>query len=267
MRDRDVPSLRSQIDKALFVGPFGDDRRVSKRTDDYWHSGGISLRLVMTDPRSQALYVMQNEVGLIKIGRALDPSARRQTLVQEERCAIEIVAVLPGWGDREEATHIALRDHAIEGEWFVGSNQARAAMAALLPGLSHRKWPYVYDAEQAGVWLDSFYDRRDRRSIKKQFRRILTVHLLQNEPGPDADASLQLLIGLTATGSLPSVAYQGGQAIYWTAGSSRPIPVPPYSTDPALALSLWPEKARPAVWDGSAYDCCVAAMRARLAGL
>lgn len=59
----------------------------------------------MTDPRTQMMYVMQNECGCIKIGRSVDPWQRRLNLRQSEHCTVELIAAFNGGGEHEEAIH------------------------------------------------------------------------------------------------------------------------------------------------------------------
>ena len=78
----------------------------------------------MVEPTSQHLYVMQNEFGLIKIGRSIAVESRRQNLQQTDRCQIEIVAVFDFWGSLEETIHLELEEFRLIGEWFAGDEEA-----------------------------------------------------------------------------------------------------------------------------------------------
>ncbi|WP_425985756.1 GIY-YIG nuclease family protein [Brevundimonas sp. TWP1-2-1b1] len=221
----------------------------------------------MTQPDSQALYVMQNEFGLIKIGRSLNPELRRKNLQSNERCAIAIVAVLEKQGHLEEAIHLSLMDHAIEGEWFDGTAAARAAVIRAIPTLGACDWPFEHCANGAAEWLDELYERRDQRSVEKLYRRILQVHLQQSKPGPDADGAICHLISIIETGQTASLMYErlkGEKVVYVCHPGSRDRQLAPrYTTNLALALALRPDDIRPAVWEGAAYDCAIAAMAAR----
>lgn len=221
----------------------------------------------MTRPDTQALYVMQNEFGLIKIGRSLDPERRRKSLQSGEGCTIAVVAVLEGQGHREEQIHLSLKRHVIEGEWFRGTQSARAAIREALPNLTGCAWPFDYDARGAKAWLDDFFGRRDQRSLERMYQRILNVHVRGGRPGGSVDGMICLLLSLSETGEMVGVSLgREGAAtvahIYYP-GSAEPRRAPPYSTDLASAMSLWPGEVRPVAWDGTAYDCAVAAMTAR----
>ena len=45
------------------------------------------------------------------------------------------------------------------------------------------------------------------------------------------------------------------------------VPVPPFTTDLAASLNLWPEEIRPVDWHGTAIECCTAALIALRAAL
>lgn len=211
----------------------------------------------MTRPDKQTLYVMQNEVGLVKIGRSLDPERRRRALQSDEQCAVNLISVLIGQGHREEATHLSLSDHLIEGEWFEGTAEAQAAISALLPELGRIDWPFLYDAGEAEAWLDGFFARRDRRSLRKQFYRMLNVHLRGGSPGYGTDAMIGIMISLTGRDGSNA---EPTTAVVRAARTSKTPGPPNYSTNLQAALAVWPDDCRPSVWEGSAHDCAIAAL-------
>ena len=225
----------------------------------------------MTKPNLQTLYVLQNEFGLIKIGRSVHLNRRLRALERQEECAIQIVAALPECGHLEEPTHIALAEHAIEGEWFDGSDVTRTAIAAALPDVKTWIWPYAHDPLRAQQWLESFLGRRDAKAEVRLFRRILDAHLRPVKPGAWADVAVHQLMTLFDTGELPNamVAREGEEtvAVFWETGSQKRRRVPTYSTDLALAASLWPKEIAPLGCDQSALENCIAAMELRLEAL
>jgi len=222
---------------------------------------------MMTRPDTQALYVMQNEFGLIKIGRSLNPDRRRQSLQGDEGCAISVVAALEQQGHMEEAIHLSLEDYALEGEWFDGTAPARAAIIRAIPVLADCEWPFEHSVDGAVAWLDAFYARRDQRLLEKQYRRVLKDHLQRCSPGADADGGVCHLVSLIETGRVASLMQgrlKAEKVVYVRHQGSKDWElVPPYTTDLALALSLWPDDIRPAGWEGGAHECAVAAMTAR----
>ena len=118
----------------------------------------------MTEPSSQHLYVMQNEFGCIKIGRSVDPWERRRALQHTEHCTVELVAAFEGGGEDEEAIHIHLHDHRLEGEWFDGSDEARAAVHRIFE-LDPSDWKFAHDPDGAAKWLDHLRVVRDAKYI------------------------------------------------------------------------------------------------------
>jgi hypothetical protein len=61
------------------------------------------------------LYVMQNQFGLVKVGRSAKPEFRRKQLEKSDLCSIVLVAVLKNAADREEQCHKALDDFRLIG--------------------------------------------------------------------------------------------------------------------------------------------------------
>jgi hypothetical protein len=220
----------------------------------------------MVRPQDQALYVLQNEFGLIKIGRSRDPERRARALARRERCEIRIVAVLPGCGHLEEATHLALSEFAIAGEWFAGGVATRETVEALLESVTAWDWPFEDRPDGADHWLDQFHDRRGAEAEVRLFRRILKVYLLKELPGPLADAAVHQLSELFRCGQLPAISVRkvcsAHISLYWVRG--RWLTVPPYSTDMALAKSLLPPGYLASIRMETPLEVCVAAMELRL---
>ena len=226
----------------------------------------------MVEPTSQDLYVMQNEFGLIKIGRSVDVEQRRATLQSTERCKIAIVEVYTGCGDMEEDIHLDMDDHRLAGEWFDGSDDARAALAELVE-LSDPpvKWPYAYNRKGAAAWLDHINVVRHAATIRKSLYREITI--LRDAPGPSwvYDVSVFYVIALAATGERPElypVKIDGRVHRRWVdrhRGTSGIVP--DYTASVENALLAWPDELRPASWTGSAIECCIAALTAIREGL
>lgn len=216
----------------------------------------------MTKPDTQALYVMQNEFGLIKIGRSLDPERRRKAIQNGERCGVTLVAVFQGEGHREEGIHIGLDAYAIEGEWFEGTSTARAAIVDAIPALGACVWPHDHNPVGAQGWLDCVFARRDQRAIERMYHRIMTVHLPSERPGPTADCSVCLLLSLSETGDIPGVytSMERGSVVAYVHRRDAPkaTRIPPYTSELGTALGLWRDGTRPVEWTGTAYDCAAA---------
>lgn len=219
------------------------------------------------------LYVMQNSYGLIKIGRSAEPENRRRALQSREECRIQIVAIVPGEGLNEEYFHYQLRDYWIEGEWFEGSKEARAAITNLLE-LKEVTWPFKLDETGSRKWLSSFKVSRVKRKLIRQFER--EIRILGEEDGSHrlADVGIWWLIHYGELKRDPADlhalrARKPGEQDYELVenGKRTGRAIPFYTDDIAAAMTLWPDEHRPAVWEGSARDCCIAALKARKAFL
>jgi len=154
---------------------------------------------------AQDLYVMQNEHGLIKVGRSVDAEKRRRALEVTERCRIVVVSLLSGQGEREEQVHLKLRRHLIEGEWFNGTAAARRAAVKTLGLEPEPVWPFAYDRAAAEVWLESFFGWRDERAIDRLFGRLLTRIRSVTDPAWIANCDIWHLLCVSETGERPVV--------------------------------------------------------------
>lgn len=118
------------------------------------------------------LYVMQNEFGLIKIGRSTNVMRRMRALQGTEMCRIQLVGIVEGAGHLEESTHIALDDFRLIGEWFDGGEDARNAIIQLLD-MKGDKWPFDLAAKDAiDRWLDAVEGRRFNQARVREFSRV-----------------------------------------------------------------------------------------------
>jgi hypothetical protein len=218
----------------------------------------------MTDPTTQLIYVMQNEHGCIKIGRSLDPWQRRMNLRQSEHCDLEVVAAFEGGGEHEEAIHLALGSYRLEGEWFDGSDPARAEIAAIFaPHVL--EWQFSHNPAAAANWLDHLRVVRAANYIRKAITREIGILRAATEQGWVYDRGVFWCRYLAETGTKPILltAKEGGETVnVWLnpeAGSR--VVLPRYTASPELALFAWPDDVRPGAWDGTAFDCCIAALQ------
>jgi hypothetical protein len=221
----------------------------------------------MVEPAHQDLYVMQNEFGLIKIGRSVDADARRKLLQSQEQCRIELIAVLPGWGDQEERVHIALRDYHLMGEWFHGHREARAAILAAVDLPSETLWRYSINHKAARQWIEQLERWREDRKLDKEFGREIATLARADGPHYTHDISIWMLV------------YRGELRLPWrmtfrdlNGAKVRMVdkldgmpeaPIPSFTSDITAALMIWSDEDRPAIWEGSALQCCVAGLKAR----
>lgn len=216
------------------------------------------------------LYIIQNDHGLVKIGRSADVHSRVSALRSIDRCEIEIVYVFPGQGDHEEAAHLALANIRVTGEWFSGEPRALSRIKQYFKLPSDFQWPYSLDKRAAAKWLTWLEAERDHQARVRDFNRYL--RLLRETPEgcksleafiwrqihPDdprsAGASVQDDTGMKRVAVNPY--YRDGR---WQADEL----VPAYTRRIEDALTVWPTGARPHLWDGNAVSCCIAALQER----
>lgn len=219
----------------------------------------------MTDPRTQMMYVMQNEYGCIKIGRSVDPWQRRLNLRQSEHCTVELIAAFNGGGEHEEAIHIALRSYRLEGEWFDGSDAARAEIGAIFDPCN-LEWRFDHDPVGTANWLNHLRVVREANYTRKAIAREIGILRSATEPSWVYDHGIFRCCYLAQTGTKPKLLADkesGETVIVWmNPETGSRVVLPSYTQSVELALLAWPDDIRPSVWEGSAFDCCIAALRA-----
>lgn len=226
----------------------------------------------MTDPITQDLYILQNEHGCIKIGRSVNVEQRVAQLRKSERCKIEIVDVYRECGDMEEDLHIDLDDFRIIGEWFLGTDEARTAIHEVMGDDDLPfEWPFAFDLAATEKWVDELDRVRDAASVKRELLREIGILRTATEPCWSLDGRIFGVKDYAETGGRchqRPARTKGTKNYEWfdpEAGTSGIIPS--YTSDIASALLVWPEDIRPATWEGSPIECCIAglaAIRARL---
>jgi hypothetical protein len=220
------------------------------------------------------IYVMQNEFGLIKIGRSGRPETRRKTLEKADICDIAIVTVVELAGHREEEIHAALYDHRLIGEWFGGDDEARAAIIRVVGLCPETVWPYQLANKDADAWLERVEQHRWATRVDKEFQR--QIHDVQRMPDRSAtddsrwdDGHIWTLIwGFEhelPAGVDVSSGKKGELILQGYCEGKDPQPLPLYTTELEAALSIWPDEDRPEDWTGTPWECCIAALRARKA--
>lgn len=200
----------------------------------------------MINPARQHLYLMQNEFGLIKIGRSVDPDTRLYHLRRSERCNIELVAVFANYGADEETIHLGLSEFRLFGEWFAGDHEARGAIEAEINCTTPIEWPFAYDDAGAAKWFDQMQVLRNANYIRRDLYRSITTIRHATEANRAIDRIIDSALNLATTGD--------------RFGNQRPTPA--YTASIEDALLVWPEDIRPAFWEGSPIECCIAALEA-----
>ncbi|MGZ9068263.1 MAG: GIY-YIG nuclease family protein [Allosphingosinicella sp.] len=224
----------------------------------------------MTDPSTQHLYIVQNEFGLIKVGRSVDVAGRIRSLQSTDRCRIHIVETFRECGDMEESLHIDLAEYGLFGEWFEGTRRARAALAGLL-GIEDIRWPVAYDKKAAARWIAHMEKVRLARARRRAIYRVLTFLRQAKAPHYRLDADVFDIWVEATCGERPFIVLgnrgEGPRARYLDHESGTLAAIPPYSADPLAALEIWPAPARPSSWQGSALQCCIAGLEALRAAI
>jgi hypothetical protein len=203
-----------------------------------------------------------------------------------------VVAVYTACGDLEEWLHIEMDQYRSIGEWFVGTDEARDALAELLDA-SQIEWQRPYDLDAGRSWLEKLEEVHDERAIRHLIGKQIGI-LREHSVGSEAlDWRVLFAWRLAVSGDSPLVIPQRvkGKRNIWqnvwcdrrpdeesaalnarTPKGLEPrgydyradlAPVPPFTTDVAAALAVWPDGCRPASWDASAIECCIEALIAQ----
>ena len=211
----------------------------------------------MVQPRRQDLYLLQNEYGLIKIGRSIDIGERMSALRQSERCNIHFVVRFPRFGQHEEAAHVRLQKYRRIGEWFCGSEEARTAIENEF-GIAGLAWPVPYQANGAERWISHMREVRAVRSIRNALQREIGILRRANRPHPVHDQSILMVCQWAWTGERDG--WARCPECVWHPPHFNRCTVPPYTKAVEAALTIWPASSRPSVWSSTALECCVAGL-------
>lgn len=76
-------------------------------------------------------FIQAGHDGPIKIGKAVDPEKRLQTLQTGTHEMLRLLAVIPGDRDRETEIHRRLLAHRYRGEWFAPTAEVLAYISGL----------------------------------------------------------------------------------------------------------------------------------------
>lgn len=218
------------------------------------------------------LYLMQNNFGLIKIGRSVNPPDRRRKLEATEQCEILTVAVIENAGSMEEEVLMALDQFRLVGEWFSGESDARHAVLRAMNLPHDVQWPFeLTDAEAANDWLDELESRRWLRSVDREYGRLIREMTKLAEAPHDPSRWWDVHIWSAiwrfeyqVDTIVSSEKNKAGETIL--VGYRRELPemvVPAYTTDIDASKQLWPEMSLPAGWLGSSWESCIAGLQAR----
>ena len=211
----------------------------------------------MADAR---LYVVQNHLGLVKIGSSANTKVRFGRIARDDLCEVFPVAVLDGEGWREPFVHRALTKHNLVGEWYDGTDKARRAIIKAVQLRREIAWPMILaDEDAVEAWLECVEARRARISDEKLYQR-----LIKNMEKTDSISGAAYGFHYNFKILEAIERYEGEQwdnfgRFHHTSHDTMPS----FVSDIAIAMSLWPEDARPVTWTGSAWRCCIAALKLR----
>lgn len=218
------------------------------------------------------LYVLQNHLGLIKIGRSKNYKIRLGRIERDDLCKVELVSLLKDKGSEEQEYLSHLKRYNICGEWFEGHEEARKKIADLLCEGLNTDWPFkLAHDDLVDEWCDLIEAHRHAISVSKLSQRF--IRKMENSYEQDGSCNLHCdrKIGQIIW------EYDEGNS-YLTTGEEidgvdvtlvylndikLPFPLPTFTTDVSDALLTWPESKRPLNWSGTAWDCCIEGLKAR----
>lgn len=219
----------------------------------------------MVRPSKQDLYLLQNDFGLIKIGRSLHVGERIARLRTSEQSGIAVVVRFRRAGHHEEWSHYALRKYRLHGEWFCGSPEAREAIKKEFE-LNDVNWPIPYQPDAAGRWLAHMREAHPVLQLKRRIGRQITILRRLAEPSGIADLDIFLLLSdplVNSVNPLRAELIDGRLTrMHVDRMSGALMPIPGYTAQVSAALSIWPQGAGPSEWSGSAIECCASGLSA-----
>ena len=218
------------------------------------------------------LYLMQNHLGLIKLGRSVNPETRRRSLEATENCEIRLVAIFENDGELEEEIHRALDRYRLVGEWFSGEANARRAIRRKLNLPRDTLWPFeLSDPESANRWLDQLEDRRWLRSVDREYGRLIREMSEYAEPPSDPSrwwdvhiwsAIWRFEYQIDTIVSVENDNCDDPVLIGYRRGL-EPTTVPAYTSDIVAAKQLWPAGVESDPFVATPWEFCIAGLRER----
>lgn len=259
-------------------------RRLYVRTDEVvakrppliaYDESIISLyRWHMVTPPDTDLYVMQNHLGLIKVGKSGNVERRRKQLALADRCEIATVHIVGRGGHRERLILELLSRHREYGEWFSGDECSRSAVRKLTGMSNHLDWVYpAANGEEIDDWISQLQTLREMESREKLSRRLIrdlrTSAQSGSAPSDHYDFKIWEMIWKYDKGLDPWVTWlddgQGNAVGLATRyRNDTPQRLPAFTSNVSAALLTWPDDERPDCWTGSAMACCAQGLALRL---
>lgn len=232
----------------------------------------------MPHRKPEHLYVMQNQFGLVKIGKSVDVELRRRRLSKADNCEITLVHIGEDKGEQERTYLTLLAKYQVYGEWFEGTALSREAIASVCSIPSETIWPFeLKDQREIETWIDELDRSRTRESRLK-----LSQRLIRNM---EKDAYLpteerwhfhynfkiwqfiwEYVEGLNPQVWTESDGNRESVSVATHDYNSEVYKLPNFTSDLTAAMTIWPAKSRPTHWHSDdAWLCCIQGLKARRA--
>ncbi len=153
-----------------------------------------------------------------------------------------------------------LDKYQLIGEWHDGIDQCKKKLGRLINAPKNFQWPVqLASDDEIDSWLDRVYDSRLLISHKKLYQRIISNmgKCTDNDHFHYTWKIYQILEQYENCNHVSLDEYK-------KVGCSSDD-LPKFTSDVSIALSLWPDDIRPESWVGSAWNCCVEALKIRRA--
>jgi hypothetical protein len=215
------------------------------------------------------LYVMQNHLGLIKVGQSSNVDRRRSRIERDDLCHARIVTIAKDQGSKERLLLKRLASTQIIGEWHDGGDQTRLLITEFFR-LKRLPWRFELAREaQIDSWLDRIELRRIMISREKLMQRF--IKKMQNfydaseENGSRfCDQKIgQIIYEYDEDRSYLTIPAANGNVLVFLDANEPGFPLPMYTSTIEGALQTFPAHKKPNHWESSAWDCCIHGLIAR----
>jgi hypothetical protein len=212
---------------------------------------------------------MQNQLGLIKVGRSSNVERRRNRIERDDLCHARIVTVAKGQGSKEQLLLKQLASTQIIGEWHDGGDQTRLLITQFLR-LKRLPWQFELAREaQIDSWIDRIELRRSMISREKLMQRFIkkmqNFHDISQENGSRFyDWKIgQIIYEYDEDRSYFTMPDENGNVVVFLDADEAGFSLPRYTRTIEGALQTFPAHKKPNYWEGTAWDCCIHGLIAR----
>lgn len=222
--------------------------------------------------RMSHLYIIQNHLGLIKIGKTRQLKIRLGRIERDDLCTVQLVSLHQDKGDEEQKYLSHFEPYRLVGEWLDGHDRARKDIADHLCSGPATQWPFQPASDsKIAKWLDEVEAKRSAISKAKLSQRF--IRKMENFYERDGSWNLhcdwkigQIIWEYDEEHSYQTIP-QKIDSIDTTLVSFGDVdlrfPLPKFTANISDALLTWPESERPQRWSGTAWDCCIEGLKAR----